>query len=412
MVEFLDAIKSPVTRRQYLKRLEHFFHDINIEGPTLQAQAKVFIEKARADNQWATSVVLDFIRFQKERVERGEIVGGTVENLYKPVKLLLQENDIVLNWKKIARRIPSSRSFSQDRLPTVEEIKAIISAGDRRLKPAVLIMVSAGIRVGAFEFLNWGDVTPIKSGDELVAAKVIVYRGEQDEYFTFCSPETYRALKDYVDFRVQFGEVVTDSSPLIRDIWWGDRLGKTGHEVKRPQRTKVGGVKRLVEDAIRTAGIRPAGVKKKRWEFQGCHGFRKFFKTQCEGKMKTLHVELLMGHMTGLNANYYRPKEADLLEDYLKAVPDLTLFERPAKESSVDIEELKKQVRELKDWKSFQEARTKKLMEMPQEDYDSMVDFFQEWRANRQKELDHEAAEQFAEDNEQFRRSLKSKARA
>ena len=48
------------------------------------------------------------------------------------------------------------------------------------------------------------------------------------------------------------------------------------------------------------------------------HGLRKFFKTQCEqAGMKSLHVEMLMGHNVGLASNYYRPPESDLLEDYM-----------------------------------------------------------------------------------------------
>ena len=362
LVEFLDAIKTAATRKSYLKRLSHFFDDIQIEGPTLQVKAKTFIEKARADNQWATSVVLDFIRAQKERVERGEIVGATVDNQWKPIKLLLQENDILLNFKKISRRIPPSKSHGNDRAPTTDEIKAIIANGGRRMKPIVLTMISSGIRVGAWDYLRWGDVEPIKSGDELAAAKLTVYSGEPEQYFSFITPEAYKALKEYVDFRERSGEKISPSSWLMRDIPYGDHLGKQGHDITRPKRLTAKAVKREVEDALRVSGIRPAGVRKKRWEFQAVHGFRKYWKTVCECKMKTLHVELLMGHQTGLNANYYRPKEADLLEDYLKAVLDLTLFERPAKETGKDIASVKKELSELKARIAQMEAYNQKVM--------------------------------------------------
>ena len=54
--------------------------------------------------------------------------------------------------------------------------------------------------------------------------------------------------------------------------------------------------------------------------------FRKFFKSTCEHSgMKSLHVEMLMGHSIGLAKNYYRPKENEILEDYLKSVPFLTI---------------------------------------------------------------------------------------
>ena len=55
------------------------------------------------------------------------------------------------------------------------------------------------------------------------------------------------------------------------------------------------------------------------------HGFRKYFKTKAEQAMLPLHVEMLLGHDTGLSMNYYRPTEKTLLEDYLKAVDLLTI---------------------------------------------------------------------------------------
>ena len=41
--------------------------------------------------------------------------------------------------------------------------------------------------------------------------------------------------------------------------------------------------------------------------------------------MKPINVEKLMNHSTGISDNYYRITEAELLEDYLKAVDLLTI---------------------------------------------------------------------------------------
>ena len=54
--------------------------------------------------------------------------------------------------------------------------------------------------------------------------------------------------------------------------------------------------------------------------------------------MLPLHVEMLLGHDTGLSMSYYRPSEKILLEDYLKAVDLLTIS---------DEKHLRKQVTEL-----------------------------------------------------------------
>ena len=55
------------------------------------------------------------------------------------------------------------------------------------------------------------------------------------------------------------------------------------------------------------------------------HGLRKWFKTRCElSGMQPINIEL-MNHSTGISDSYYRVTESQLLEDYLKAVPFLTI---------------------------------------------------------------------------------------
>ena len=76
---------------------------------------------------------------------------------------------------------------------------------------------------------------------------------------------------------------------------------------------------------FRKSGLRTE--KKRRHEFSVDHGFRKYFKTRTEQVMKPINVEILMAHSTGISDSYYRPTEKDLLDDYLMAVPFLTISE-------------------------------------------------------------------------------------
>ena len=85
----------------------------------------------------------------------------------------------MIPWKKITRGLPRVRRYADDRAPTIEEIRKIIEYPDRRIKAIVLTMVSSGIRVGAWDHLKWGHIVPIKKNDKLVAAKMIVYAGDQ-----------------------------------------------------------------------------------------------------------------------------------------------------------------------------------------------------------------------------------------
>jgi hypothetical protein len=185
--------------------------------------------------------------------------------------------------------------------------------------------------VAAWDWLRLKHVTPKydKNTGEIVAAKVIIYAGEPEEYFTFITPEAYTALSHWMDYRKSYGETITPESWLMRNLWkttntnWGARWGLA----TVPKQLKSGAIKRLLERALCDMGLRkplPAGVK--RHEFKATHGMCKFYDTQAKAaKMLSNMVEKTIGHSLGVAENYDRFTEEQILEEYLKAVPSLTI---------------------------------------------------------------------------------------
>ena len=115
-------------------------------------------------------------------------------------------NDILIPWKKITRGLPKGRKYADDRAPTIEEIHKIIEYPDRRIKGIVCTMASSGIRLGAWDYLRWGHILPIERNSQIVAAKVIVYAGDDEEYFSFITSEAYSELKKWMAYRKESGE--------------------------------------------------------------------------------------------------------------------------------------------------------------------------------------------------------------
>ncbi|MCH7560603.1 MAG: tyrosine-type recombinase/integrase [Thaumarchaeota archaeon] len=342
---FFDALENRATRDHYQRHLKYFFKFLKLDGDSLESHCRVFTKQALENPSWATTSIMKFIRFHKERVEKGEISAVSIANYYKPIKLFCDMNDISLNWKKITRAIPKSKRHSTDRIPTLDEIKQLLNYPDRRLKAAVLVMMSSGIRVGAWDYLRWGDITPILKDDKVLAAKMIVYRGESEEYTTFITPEAYQALKEYLEFRISHKEIVNENSWVLRDEFDVSKSSKGLATV--PKQLKSTGLKSLIERALFAEGIRkPLPKGQKRHEFKTDHGFRKFFKTIAERSMKSLHVEMLMGHSTGLANNYYRIPEKELLEEYTKAIQDLSIYESTPQEDKIQY--LEREIREMK----------------------------------------------------------------
>jgi hypothetical protein len=341
---YLYAMKSPVTRDKYQKRLGKFFEFIRLEGRTVEEKSKVFVEMARKDNSnWTFSNILKFVQFQNSRVVRKEISGATVRNYVKSIKLFCDMADLPVAWKKITRGLPRGRRYADDRIPTIEELTKLLEYPDRRLKAIVYTMASSGIRLGAWDYLRWGDIHPIEIDGKIVAAKIIVYaREEDDEYFSFISLEAFNELQNWMKYRESSGELINDNSWLMRDLW-DTRVPQGRGLVTRPKKLASSGIKRLMERAIWAQHLRKKlEPGKKRHPYQACHSLRKWFKTRCEmSGMKPINVEKLLNHSTGISDSYYRITPSELLEDYLKAVDLLTI--------NSDKVILQKQVTELKE---------------------------------------------------------------
>jgi len=118
--------------------------------------------------------------------------------------------------------------YSDDRAPTIDEIRRLLDYPDRRLKPIVYTMISSGIGIGAWDYLKWKDIIPIFQNGNLIAAKIIVYSGGPDQYYSFITLEAYNALSDWMTYRSSFGEKIISESWLMRDIWQtSERLHKS-----------------------------------------------------------------------------------------------------------------------------------------------------------------------------------------
>jgi len=346
--KFKMALKSKEVKRQYPNLLEKFLDFCKFEGHNVEQKATEFYLFAKSKSlEELEDLVIKFILFQMERIDKGEITSGTLRNYLKALKLFCKMNRIGIFWDIISHSIPKIKKHASDRIPTMEEIKKLIQYPDRRIKPIVLLSLSTGIRVGAWDYMNWKNITPLRNENgEIIAAKLLVYPNEPEEYFTFMTPEAYNAVKEWMDFRASFGEEIMGESSVLRNTWqkvkprYSHRIGLA----KYPKQFKSTGIKTLVGRALQIQGVRSKldlnnGEKNHDWKT--LHGFRKFFKTQTERVMKSLNVEILMGHDIGISKPYYKPSEQELLEDYKKAIDLLTVDNNKTR--------LEKQIKELKE---------------------------------------------------------------
>ena len=115
-------------------------------------------------------------------------------------------------------------------------------------------MTSSGIRLGAWDYLKCGHIRPIEKDGKIVAAKIIVYAGEEDEYFAFISKEAYSELRRWLKYREDAGEIIDDSSWLMRDLWDATTPQVRGL-ITKPKKLASSGIKSLIERAIWAQGL-------------------------------------------------------------------------------------------------------------------------------------------------------------
>lgn len=243
----------------------------------------------------------------------------------------------------------------------------------------ILLQASSGIRIGAVadnynkdRYMKWGDLTFIPRHG---IYSIRVYPGTPSEYITFTTPECAKAIDNYINYRRQKGEIITASSPLIREQFDPNEDIKSKVKPKptdpkkprpMPQRTLVN----ILRKVFQNANLRQLekGNKHNRKENMLTHGLRKFAKKQMrKAGLDYLVIEYLIGHQSGdlkmgvtkLMMTYDPAEDGELLSEYLKAIPSLTI-------SSVEREKFAKE-QALKERDIVNEKYERELMGQRQE---------------------------------------------
>lgn len=322
--KFIYALRAPESKRQYPRRLKVFLDYIDIFASTIEEKSDLFYDLIEEKGRnWLESELMRFFTYQNQRAENKEISTQTIKNYLKPVKLFCEMNGIIVNWKMISKGIKRGDKCSNDRPPSNVEITKLLEYPDRRIRPIVLIMISSGMRAGSWDYLKWGDITPALHNNSVIVAKIRLFNTKTNKfYFSFITPEAYKAVKDWMDFRASFGEKINSDSWIMRNLWQikSQRYGNYLGLAKNPIKFSVDGIRMLINDAWKIQGVREKNNNGRKYAFKNMHGFRKFFQSQCQKVMKSINVSILMSHDTGIVQHYYRPTEQDLLDDYLNAV--------------------------------------------------------------------------------------------
>ena len=298
-LNFINSLKSEVTKRCYRDALTRFMRF---------SQIATTEELARLSSS-------EFEFYLKRYLEHQKQTDGSYSSMNmvtNTVNHFCTMNDIVINSRKISKfKTPTGngkgKGQEQDEAYTCEEIQKLLNVAPLRMKVCILIYASTGIRKSALPSIQMRHLEKI---DKHNIYKLIIYPGEKEQYFAFCSPECAKTIDEYLEYRTRLGEILTPESYLIREDFDINDIEQI--------RSKSRSISHRTISANFYALSIKAGTRQRsqdqfaRQQIPLFHGFRKWFTTQLiNSKLDPEKREMLLGHTIGLTGAYYRPSEDD-----------------------------------------------------------------------------------------------------
>lgn len=216
---FYQGIKASETREKYTRTLRRILCDIlqSILEGSFEDRSAQFVSKGRANPDWLMSVLLSLSRKLRQRTElpttNPEYLNPkSFENYFKPLKKLLDMNNVPVVWERIYATFPEIDNNTSGRAYTLSEVQTMLEFTQGAIDKAIILTgASSGIREGGFR-LKWKDITPVYKVDgkivlditeseekraEVVCAILSVYSGTVSQYPAFITPEAYNAILNY-----------------------------------------------------------------------------------------------------------------------------------------------------------------------------------------------------------------------
>ena len=406
--KFIGNYADGESKRSAISKLNLFLEDMGFKANAVTRDAKLldikercnsfckqFKEIGEKDPQECEDLLYSYFDKLKKKHKDGKLDAGTIKNRKATIRNLLKKTKIPIEWDEIFNGLPKPKRYTNDRAYSEEEIRMICKYNDKRIKPIVYTMVSSGMRLGAWDYLKWSHINPIKKDDKIICALMEIYYGTNEQYPTLITREAYHEVENWMEFRRKSGEEITGDSWVMRH-YWDTKKGFTHGNINNSEKLKSDGIKSLLDSALRRQGLRNnLQNEKKRHDVKLAHGFRKFHETQLiKAGLKQVDVNIFQGHANdGMIDHYYRPSmdannriDDYLINEYLKAEKLLTINEKDKeiseirKEFDKKTEEMRKiqkdtdeQIEELRREMEYQRQITLKAAELKDKRYHELL---------------------------------------
>ena len=331
---FINSLDSEASRRIYRRCFPYFMKFCQIDN--YEAMLEIPIKQLEG-------LIRDYlIHLREDR----RVSPASIATYSAAIAHFYEMNDVTINWKKLKKFKGRMRRVVEDVPYTREQIKTLIDNTTLRNRCMILVMASAGLRRGALPHLRLKDIQKIPKYN---LYKISVYKKEQEQYITYCTPECAAQIDQYLRWRERLGEKLLPETVLFRTEFNTTSMTR----IAKPKPLGANTLGRLITMLLDKTGVRPFTQSHSKTNLMQCHGFRKFFKTTCiQAGMHPLYSEYVMGHRSlKLEGN-------DNALGYVAAINDLTINEEYRLHKKIDELTKKKDEIELREIKHREELKS------------------------------------------------------
>jgi len=345
---FYNSNTNPITRQNYKFQFDKFLK-------WGKFTPEVFLKMDKTERQ---DEVLQYIQSWKAKTEKwGTPAPSSYTSLVASIMSFCEANELDMNWKLIKKTIPKITQLSNQYPYTNEDIEKYLSvAGNLRDIAFIHLMASTAPRIGEVNQIKIKDVVPIEDG-----AILRMYAGQIAEYRVPITPESYHAIKNYLDSRIS----TEPHAPLIATNGLTERPMKA-ESVKEFMKRFRNKIENLEKDGKRKDKA-PNNAFRKR--LQICYSM---------GKIDYRFADYFLNHNLGKQDPHYfrRMTDEQIWEAFRPAIPCITL-DKSLKIEAQKNEEIKT-IKESYDGelKEKLESLEGQLVEMKKERAGKVIEFY------------------------------------
>ena len=345
VLEFLETYKEKKNSHKcHRLNLKYYFNHVQVD-PT-----KYFKKKRDYNTDYE-----DYAKTMKHlsRCTRASRLGT--------VKLFLEENDIIIPKKTLRKTKIKNKPQTIDEIPSVEELKQILSHGNCKDRSLFLFCSTSGCRISEILQLKFVDIPSIRKHErnEKIIFPVKVYiRSEisknEEPRITFISSECWEALIEWLKERENYLNTAAKRiNHRYKKDTKDDRIFPFSYSIAYK------GWHRLLRkanflDKENKVGVDPGtGIAR-----MHLHVLRAFFKNRLiSANIQERYIETILGHIGYVGGAYDKYDDKTLADAYSQgehallvftSTPDLSGVHEQLKEVTQDNKELQRQLNDIR----------------------------------------------------------------